>query len=417
MDTTSQNPPRRLKFIFFPLGWLLAHVTRLVEIGKVLQERGHEVIIAGEDPDLQPRSKIGFARKVGFRTAYAQEPFFPHAWDRFEQHGWLASAWDILTHEKWAPLDKILESQIKLIQEEKPDMVVGDATISVSTAAYITGIPAAGVMNGYGTRFMSATSPFMPMIRILNGVQLERLRRRVYRKHGAKPVNAFRLLESIPMISPDLSELYSPPKGYPNWQLVGPILAQPPVPHPEWWDELDDGKTNIYITMGSTGILDSFLRRTYEELSKLPYRFVVTTAGQARPETIAMAPANFRIATYAPGNELVHRCKALVFHGGNGSMYQGLAAGLPMIGLPSHLEQKINFEVALRHGFGVQLSARRVSGKKLVKTLDRILTDPSYRENAQRFSAAVTAHDGAREAADIIERTALEGKPAGWQLM
>jgi UDP:flavonoid glycosyltransferase YjiC (YdhE family) len=413
VGTTQENPPRRLKFILFPLGWLLAHVTRLVEIGKVLRERGHEVIIAGEDPDLKPKSKLGFARAAGFRTAYAEEPNFPYAWDRFEQHGWIASAWDILTHERWAPLDSILESQIRLIQEEKPDMVVGDATISVSTAAYITGIPAAGVMNGYGTRFMSPTSPFMPMIRILDGVQLQRLRKKVYRKHGVKPVNAFRLLESIPMISPDLPSLYTTPKGYANWHLVGPILAQPPVERPEWWDELDDGQTNVYLTMGSTGILDAFLRRTYDALSKTPYRFVVTTAGQARPETIAMAPSNFRIAKYAPGNDLVKLCRALIFHGGNGTLYQGLAAGLPMIGLPSHLEQKISFEVATRNGFGIGFPARSVSGKQLVTALDRIIEDPSYRQNAQRFAEAVKSHHGAREAADIIERTALEGKPAG----
>ncbi len=412
---SEETAQRRLKFVFFPLGWLLAHVTRLVEIAKVLEARGHEVVFAGEDPDLHPRSRMGMARKAGFRLVRAQEPNFPYAWDRFERHGWLASAWDVLAHRHWAPLDEILESQIRVIEAEQPDMVVADATISVTTAAYITGVPAAAVMNGYNTRFTHPLSIFMPLIHLMDASRLEPIRRRVYRRYGVKPVNAIRLLRSVPLMSPDLPDLYRIPRRFPNWQMVGPILAQPPVDPPEWWDELDDGRTNVYFTMGSTGILDTVLERTYDALGRTPYRFLLTTAGMASPEILARAPSNFRIATYAPGNELLERCHALVFHGGNGTMYQALAAGVPMIGLPSHLEQRLNFESARKHGFGIELSPRRVDGRKLVRAIERILEHPEYRNNARRFSADVRSLSGAKNAADIIERTAVEGKPAGWQ--
>jgi UDP:flavonoid glycosyltransferase YjiC (YdhE family) len=406
-----------MKFILFPLGWLLAHVTRLMEIGYVLRARGHEVIFAGEDPDKAPRSRMGLARDAGFRTVYAREPNFPYAWDRFEKHGWLASAWDILTHEQWAPLDRILESQLEVIDREKPDMIVGDATISVSTAAYIAGIPAAGLMNGYNDQFYRPTSIFKPLIHLLDASRLAPQRLRVYRKRGVKPVNALRLLRSIPLISPDLPGLYDPPRSFANWHMVGPFLAQPPVGKPEWWDELDDGQTNIYVTMGSTGIIDTFLLRTFDALAKTPYRYLLTTAGQASEEVLARAPSNFRIAKYAPGNELLQHCRGLIFHGGNGTMYQALAAGVPMIALPSHLEQQLAFKVALKRGFGLQLAPRTVTGEQLVRTLRRILEEPSFRENAQRYSEAVKNARGPEAAADIIERTAREGRPAGWQLV
>jgi UDP:flavonoid glycosyltransferase YjiC (YdhE family) len=408
--------PRRLKFIFFPLGWVLAHVTRLVEIGKILRDRGHEVILAGENPDEKPKSKLAFARQAGFRVAYAEEPNFPYAWARFEKHGWLVSAYDVLTYSRWAPIDRILESQIRLIEAEKPDMVVGDATTTVSVAAYITGIPAAGVLNAYATEFMRMTSPFKPVIHLFDNVQLARHRRKVYRKYGIKPLNGVQLLETIPLISPDLPGMYEPAARFPNWHMVGPIIAQPTLEKPAWWDELDDGRTNVYVTMGSTGILDTFLQRTYDALGKAPYRFLLTTAGQAKPETLRMAPPNFRIAEYAPGSELLEHCAGLIFHGGNGTMYQALAAGVPMIGVPTHLEQRINFVAARKHGFGIQFGARRINGAALARGLEHILQEPKFRLNAQRFTEAVKNSHGAVEAANIIERAALEGKPAGGAL-
>lgn len=402
--------------MLFPLGWLLAHVTRLVEIGKVLRARGHEVVFAGENPDRYPHSRMGIARDAGFRIVHSLEPDFPYAWGRFEKYGWIASAWDIITHERWAALAPIIESQLRVIEDERPDMLIGDASISVSTCAYIKGLPAAGVMNAYVTRFTRRTSVFLPLIHGMDRLRFEPQRRQVYRRYGVKPVNALELLRSIPLVSPDLPGLYDVPSKFPNWHMVGPILAQPTVARPDWWDELDDGQPNVYVTMGSTGLIDTFLERTYGALAREPYRFLLTTAGQASARVLAAAPSNFRVAKYAPGNELVHRCKALVFHGGNGTMYQGLAAGLPMIGLPSHLEQHINFEIAVKRGFGVKFSPRRVRGERLARTLREMIENPVYAERARRYADVVTSMNGAVGAADIFERTAREGKPAGWNL-
>lgn len=403
---------RRQKIILFPLGCLLSHVGRLVEIGKALRERGHEVVFAGEHPD-DPRSKLSMAERAGFRWAYAMEPDYRYAWDRFVKYGWTATAYDLMRHQTWAPLDRILQSQIDLIEREQPDLVVGDATISVSTAAHITGIPAAGVMNGYAAGFVGPASIFTPMIHAWDATLLRWIRRRVYRKYPVRQMGGLRLLRKTPLLSPDLPGLYSPPRSWPNWKTVGPIFSEPDVPMPEWYEEMFDDTPNVYITMGSTGILDTFLRRTYEALSQLPYRFVVTTGGQASEATLAQAPPNFRITRYASGSKLLERCQALVFHGGNGSMYQGLSAGVPMIALPSHLEQVYNFKPILRNGFGAQFSPRKVRGEKLARTLVRMMEDGACREAASRFSMQVRASDGPARAAEELERIALARTPAG----
>src|SRR5690606_27518839 len=128
-----------------------------------------------------------------------------------------------------------------------------------------------------------------------------RMRKPVYRKHGIKPMNGIKLLRNTPLISPDLDPFHKTHPGFPLWQSIGPILYEPPCSLPDWFDELSDGTTNVYITMGSTGLLEPLLRRCYDVLGKSKYRFVVTTAGQVSEAGMAAAPANFRFAKYAPG--------------------------------------------------------------------------------------------------------------------
>ncbi len=401
--------------MFFPLGYVLAHTSRCLEIAKVLRARGHEVVFAGDDP-RHPRSKLHLVRKAGFRLERVREPFHPYGWDRFVKYGWTASALDLHTLHKWVPLQGIIQDQVELIRREKPNLVIGDASVSASTSAHIANAPVACIMNAYASHFLSPRSAFYPLVLAYDRLILAPIRKRAYNHYGLEPVNALQLLRSTPLVSPDLTGLYEAPSYFPNYHTAGPIHTDLPGPLPDWIDELDDGTPNVYITMGSTGFLDDFLQQVYPVLNDAPYRFVVTTGGQAREETIRKAPPNFRITDYASGLEILKRSKAMIFHGGNGTMYQALQAGVPMIALPSHLEQDVITKVGVRHGFCIKMRARRVSARKLLRNLELLMSDSSYAEAARGFSEAVRNADGAAAAADIFERLAKEGSPAGSRL-
>lgn len=396
---------RPLKVLVFPLTWVLAHVGRTIEIGKALRSRGHEVVFAGDDP-THPSSRLSHAIANGFRTTHVMEPEWHVAWKRFHDHGARYGVYDFFTHKKWAPLDAILEDMIRVVKEEKPDLLLGDASLGVSTIGHILGIPAAGVLNAYNTEFFRPWSFYRGLIRTCDKFFWAPTRERLYKKYGVKNVDAFELLERTPLLSPDLEQFHAPHGSYPMWRPIGPLLSEPPAPLPAWYDELKDGKTNIYITMGSTGLLEPLLERTYETLGRSDYRFIVTTGNQVSQECIDRAPANFRFAAYAPGSKLLQHCSAMVFHGGNGSMYQALAAGVPMLALPSHLEQHASFVPALREGFGRKASARKITGERLLQEIDQLVMDPSYRANAWRYRGPVLHSNAAQSAAQILENHA-----------
>ena len=94
-------------------------------------------------------------------------------------------------------------------------------------------------------------------------------------------------------------------------------------------------------------------------------------------------------------------------------MYQGLAHGLPMLALPATLEQAINAGVCVARGFALKMRPRRVKGEALAANLRRLLANGRYREAAQSYIDPVRNARGAERAADILEQTAREGKPAG----
>jgi len=404
---------RPLKIVIFPLGWVLAHVGRTVEIAKELRARGHEVVFAGEDPS-HPRSRLSHILKAGFPVVRVKEPKWHQAWDRFHNYGALAGIFDFFTSQRWAPLDVILDDIIRVCKEQEPDLIIGDSSMGVSTAGHILGIPAAGVLNAYNTHFFRPGSFYKLLIQTWDSLYLSRIRGRIYRKYNVRQVNAIELLKTITLLSPDLPEFHNPQGGvFPNWHPVGPILSEPPAPLPEWYDELSDGTRNVYITMGSTGLLDPLLRRVYSTFAKLPHRFIVTTGGQVSEETIAAAPENFRFATYAPGSKLLQHCDAMIFHGGNGSMYQALSQGVPMIALPSHLEQQVCVSIMKKEGFGLERCARRCNPADLKEALELVLEDPSYRERARAYRPKVRDARAAEKAAMLLIEKAREGTPPG----
>ena len=124
-------------------------------------------------------------------------------------------------------------------------------------------------------------------------------------------------------------------------------------------------------------------------------------------ETIAAAPANFRFARHAPGSKLIEKSAAVVFHGGNGTMYQALAGGVPMLALPSHLEQQVSIAAGLREGFARQANCRRITGEKLLNEIERLIHEPSYKFNAMRFRQAVRSTRAPEIAAELLEKHVL----------
>jgi UDP:flavonoid glycosyltransferase YjiC (YdhE family) len=165
--------------------------------------------------------------------------------------------------------------------------------------------------------------------------------------------------------------------------------------------------------MGSTGRLEPFLRNTFATLGRSPYRFIVSTAGRVAGEVLQSAPSNFRLVPFVQGGEILRHCRAMIFHGGNGTMYQALRAGVPMLAVPTHLEQRFNARIAVRNGFCRELSTRRATGEAVLSAIRELVENDSIQHATQHWAQEARLSDGPNQAADLLERFAREGRPAG----
>lgn len=401
-----------MKFVLFPLSQVLAHVSRSYEIARVLRERGHNVVFAAGD-SAHHRSRIDIVAGAGFRIVPVREPDFSYLWERMTTAGLRGTVGAVCSPQKWMPVGEIMESQIEVIQSERPDAVVGLATVSMSNAAYVAGVPAVNIYNAYYLDGIISRRIWRFYWDSYDAVFLAPKRRGVYARHNKRAIRAVDLFLSVPLLSPDLPGMYETSGVLHNANMVGPILFDYPAPTPEWFSELDDGTVNVYLTMGSTGVFELVLRSALESLAKLPYRFIVTTGGQFDPGALGALPDNFRVTDFAPGAEILKRCAALVFHGGNGSMYQALQHGVPMLAVPTHNEQRINARIAAEHGFCRLLELKDAVNGELAGAIRDVVEKDSYRAAARGLAERVRVSDGPATAADHIERIAREGRPVG----
>ncbi len=406
MNASNLTPSqRKRKFMFFPMTSVIAHSSHALETAKVLRARGHDVVFAGRLAD-QGRSRTHMIEDNGFRIVHAEEPNFEYIWDAILKWGFAGMYIEFSRPRKWADFDAIMESQIRAIKDEQPDAVIGCGALTISNAAYVAGVPALNIHNAYMVDFVLRHAYFRYWWHWYDWNFLAPQRRAVYKRHGVKPVRAIDLYRGAPLLSPDIPGLYETSRYFHNAKQIGPILFDFPAPLPEWFGELDDGTPNIYITMGSTGSFDSFLKRSYRALSTLPYRFIVTTAGQVSDDTLRNSPKNFRFTKYAPGAELLRHCAAMIFHGGNGSMYQALAAGVPMLAIPTHVEQVLNSRIAARAGFCKWILKQRATTAGFAGVVRDIVENNRYRDAARKYADEVRTMNGAVNAADECERIA-----------
>jgi UDP:flavonoid glycosyltransferase YjiC (YdhE family) len=136
---------------------------------------------------------------------------------------------------------------------------------------------------------------------------------------------------------------------------------------------------------------------------------ILTTGHHELPKEVLPLPANFRHEKFLPGLAMAECSDLLIHHGGYGSCQTGLYTGTPAVILPTYSERESNARRVAAAGAGEVVAVETVSGKKTVNigdlrsSVQRVLTDPAYRENARRVSGELRRYGGARQAAQLIE--------------
>ncbi len=406
-------PESNRPFLAFPHAGFLAHTVRLLEISRVLRDMGYQVLFFSS-------GKYGrLIREAHFplEEVFCLDP------DALMERLRLGDV-EFYTQDTY---ERSVREEMEIFQRYRPACVLGDHRWSLRSSTELSRIPYVSVLNASWTRFWALPiRPYEhhPLTRALGGGRLARrlvsplvpVAARLFKKAGAREQNRWRAANGLSQFEVHLESFegdvnlladvpeYSPCRQLPdNFHYVGPLTWEPDVPAPDWLRGYRKTRPVVYVSFGSTGD-PRYFPVVLDLLAEREVDVIVTTGGLAEIES---APGNCRVADLLPGSAVMAISDLLVCHGGNGTIYQALAAGVPVVGIPTCITQEIEMDQVEHCGCGIQVSETRFRRAELARAIDRVLYEPDFRSRARSLQSAVRDARGrdaaARQVAAFVD--------------
>jgi UDP:flavonoid glycosyltransferase YjiC (YdhE family) len=391
----------------------LAHVSRQLEIAKILRKRGHEVVFGGHGKYLKVVEMDSFPIRELPYTSNEQ----------------LIRA--IRTQRLWelypeTELIRFIEAEFALYEEIKPNLVLLDNRVTGRTSAEKAGLRTVATLNVHMSNyrkipfFSPANLPGMAnvpglaaMEKLENAVEFwvyDRLvmggLNNIRRKLGLKRLYAYEheegdisLLADIPQFNP---VSWLPPHAH----FVGPLTWHNSFPEPACLNQLQPDKPTLYLSLGSDSLEE--LVAHLGGLASEGIQIVVATGGAHIAKDITV-PSGVFLENFVNTDKLLPHCDLVCCHGGNGTLYQALTYGLPVVAVVTHQEQYYGGKRIKKLGLGCTITLKRLKREgmgRLVEMVRQVLGSPAYRMKTELFSNDLKGWNSAELAADAIERFA-----------
>lgn len=364
----------------------LAHYARIITLAKMLDHNSYRIVVAS-DPRYQNLEVL---------PDFSFHPIKSISSEKFTQS--LADGKPLYDAKT---LIQYVEDDLNVLDQYKPDLVIGDFRLSLAVSAPIREIPYAAVVNAYWSPYAETTYPVpnLPVTRIF-GTRLAQkifdlVRPMAFAIH-ARPLNRARRHYGLPAIGSDLRKTYTwgnytlyadIPEVIPTSDLpehhhyLGPILWSTPTQLPDWWDQLPEDKPIVFVTLGSSGQAE-LLPMVQTALSSLNITLIIATAGKVSLGDVA---DNVYVADYLPMERIALRAKLIICNGGSLTCYQALASGVPIIGVCSNMDQLLNMQAIERLGVGAVLRAESISSNSLIAAAHEMLNNLSCKQISEQL--------------------------------
>ncbi len=385
----------------------MGQTMRVIAIAKALQRRGHDIqfIAAGK--------LVSIIKDFGIHVIEVED--MPEVEVYNDEQRRLNMPKEEMTTKMKEVMNAIAKIEIEIGKREQPNLILS-GTLSGSRTAQQLGIPSMMVfLQPHGEK------TFQMLADRLQGNGQEESEKIIDGMIDVFKMADIIILEGMPEISggitfEDFGQKFMGIKE--KIRFTGPLLIEYPDQLPEKEDLKqmhmgDRNKLMVYITIGggSSLIGEQFLKIVLDALRLIPeVTGIIATGMVIQPEVILQydPPNNAMIKGYVPGTEMIKASDVTVFHGGSSTLMTCIACGTPAVVVPSIGEQEDNGAVLSEYGAGIVLNKATLTADILVKAIQNIINNPSYRRGAEHLKSLGEKYGGSKVAADWAE-TLMEG--------
>ncbi|HEY0748622.1 MAG TPA: nucleotide disphospho-sugar-binding domain-containing protein [Steroidobacteraceae bacterium] len=184
--------------------------------------------------------------------------------------------------------------------------------------------------------------------------------------------------------------------GFPLWDAA----AAAPLSVVE--EFLAAGEPPVIFTPGSAGsTMQRFFRESVGAASRLGLRaMLVTNYPEQAPKHL---PPNVKVFGYLPFSQVLSRAALLVYHGGVGTLAQGIKAGIPHLVVPHGFDQFDSGWRVEQLGLGQSIPQRRYRMRRVVSAIQSILADDAGVARRKQFASRIDSEDACARACALLE--------------
>lgn len=266
-----------------------------------------------------------------------------------------------------------------------------------------------GYSNANWARFRNAVAYYIldrscqPILRVINH----------YRQQWKLPPyrQIYESIATLAHISQQPAAFEFPLPDIPShFHYTGPFRNSSPQSIPFPFDQLT-GQPLVYASLGS-------VQNTKQEIfhciaaacQGLDVQLVITHGGGMDQAAVRSLPGSPLVVNYAPQVEVLARASLTITHGGMNTVLDSLSHGVPLVAIPITFEQPGTGARIRWTGTGEVLPLSQLNASTLRSAVQRVLTEKTYLQNAQKFQQAIQQAGGVKQAANIIEQAISNGR-------
>ncbi len=368
------------------------HLIPLANVGQAFRRAGHEVVVL-VPPALEPGvRRTGLAYRIGDEPP---RPFVDGIWQQVRQ-GPPEVVAGLIDRELFAHrcTAAMLGATRELRDAWRPDLVVREpCEYASAVVAHESGILQAQVGISLAALEAGVRAMVAPII------------------DGFVPGVAA-AIASAPYLSSFPGSL--DPSPWPDTRRFRVPPTPPTDSRFDWGSGWD--RPLIYVTFGTVlGHLPEAIpvyRCALEAVAGLPARVLMAVGRATDVARLGPVPDNARVEQWVPQEDILGQAALVVCHGGSGTAFGALAAGVPLVVCPLFADQARNGDAIQNAGAGVVLPSDgeatgglRGLGPQHVAPLraaiEGVLSTPDYRRAAGRIAAEMAAMPTVDE---VVER-------------